>query len=315
MITEAIILGAIEAAIYRENDRWRAIRLAPSGKGTIDCTRSLALLMGSRAEQRALTEPLSNLKELETHLRDWSRRYRALNLLVAGMDSQLSDETRRTCIRAAEELLWDDDTNHFVRARLLGCPVPEEADIDGGIRLSHEIANRSNSHLFWSPSALDSGIHVGRTREGLEGSSGTGIRTPIWFYRKLQKVQTEIPVARRILDEVLFFTSGSEFNPEAARRAIIDAGVVADAALVLARKAGTKSLWQIVEDYSENPSLVAELENPQLILRQFISHIRDLIEQKFEKFLVEEKFSRDPELLTKFSDPEPVFRFAKFGIP
>nr|VFK36617.1 MAG: hypothetical protein BECKSD772F_GA0070984_100350 [Candidatus Kentron sp. SD]VFK39574.1 MAG: hypothetical protein BECKSD772E_GA0070983_100324 [Candidatus Kentron sp. SD] len=37
------------------------------------------------------------------------------------------------------------------------------------------------------------------------------------LYRALQKVESKIPVVRRILDEALFFVSGDESNPEAAR--------------------------------------------------------------------------------------------------
>nr|VFK43418.1 MAG: hypothetical protein BECKSD772F_GA0070984_11466 [Candidatus Kentron sp. SD]VFK48868.1 MAG: hypothetical protein BECKSD772E_GA0070983_11466 [Candidatus Kentron sp. SD] len=306
MITEAIILGAIEAAIYREDDRWRAIRLAPAGKETIDCTRSLALLMESHAERHALAEPLQDIHELEAHLRNWSRRYRALNLLIAGMDGQLTDGTRRTCIRAAEELLWDEDTSHFVRARLLGCPLPEEADIGGGLCLGSGMGDDSNC-LFWSSPVLDSDIHARMMGEGL---SGAGDRISAGFYRELLEIQTKIPMVRRILDEVLFFDPGIETNPEAARRAFIDAGVVADAALAFAAKSES-ALKQLVVDYSENPSLVAELGKPRPVLKRFGSHIHELIKKKSEKFLVEEKFSRVRGPLTKFSDQEAV----RFAIP
>ncbi|VFM95212.1 MAG: hypothetical protein BECKG1743D_GA0114223_100418 [Candidatus Kentron sp. G] len=273
MITQAIILGAVQAAIYREDDSWRAVRLGPSGKGIIDCTRSLALLMESRAEQRALTEPLSNLAELETHLRGWSRKHRALTLLIAGMDDQLSFDTRRTCLEAAEELLlWDTGAHGFARARLLGCPASEDADITGGYLLSEEI----------------------------------GARTAAGFYRELRAAEVQIPAVRRILDEILFFAPGSEFNPEAARRAIIDAGVVADAVLVLTHKAGPVSLWQLVENYSEDPSLGAEVRNPRFVLRPFMSRIhelmvRELMERKSSMDWIESRFSKDPILFEGFS--------------
>nr|VFK81058.1 MAG: hypothetical protein BECKSD772D_GA0070982_12103 [Candidatus Kentron sp. SD] len=303
MITEAIILGAIEAAIYREDDRWRAIRLAPAGKGTIDCTRSLALLMESHAERHALAEPLQDIHELEAHLRNWSRRYRALNLLIAGMDGQLTDGTRRTCIRAAEELLWDEDTSHFVRARLLGCPLPEEADIGGGLCLGSGMGDDSNC-LFWSSPVLDSDIHARMMGEGL---SGAGDRISAGFYRELLEIQTKIPVVRRILDEVLFFDPGIETNPEAARRAFIDAGVVADIASALA--------GEPVKVHAKDPFLDEELEDYRFVLGQFMARIHELIEKKSEKFLVEEKFSRVRGPLTKFSVPGPVLKAAKFAIP
>nr|VFJ93963.1 MAG: hypothetical protein BECKH772A_GA0070896_100649 [Candidatus Kentron sp. H]VFJ94723.1 MAG: hypothetical protein BECKH772B_GA0070898_100669 [Candidatus Kentron sp. H]VFK01337.1 MAG: hypothetical protein BECKH772C_GA0070978_100638 [Candidatus Kentron sp. H] len=294
MITEVTILGAVEAAIYREDDRWRAIRLAPSGKGTIDCTHSLALLMSSRAEQRALPEPLRDIDELETHLRGWSRRYRALDLLIAGMDSQLTDGTRRTCIRAAEELLlWNPDTSHFVRARLLGCPPSEEADISGGLRLCQEIS----AYLVGS-----------RMIERPEGDKVTAENATIeGLYGALQKVESKIPVVRRILDEVLFFDFGGESNPEAARRAIIDAGVVADVASALA--------GEPAKVHAKDPFLDEELKDYRFVLGQFMARIHDLMEKKSEKSLIEEKFSRDRGPLTKFSDPGPVLEAAKFGIP
>lgn len=296
MITEAILLGAVEAAVYRQDNRWRAIRLAPSGKGTIDCTRSLALLMDSRAEQRALAEPLRDIHELEARLRVWSRRHRTLKLLIAGMDPLLTDGTRQICIRAAEESLWDNDISHFVRARLLGCPVPEEADIGGGLRLCREIG--------------------GYAAEGPADKRLTGERitvgrvTPEGLYGALREVEGVIPVVRRILDEVLFFGPDTETNPEAARWVMIDAGVVAEAVLALARKSVT-ALDQLVEDYSKNPSLVAELGNPRPVLRQFESRIRkrfesrirELIEQRRYTRRMEEEFFRVPGLFDAFPEP------------
>ncbi|MGH9958862.1 MAG: hypothetical protein ACREBC_17340 [Pyrinomonadaceae bacterium] len=199
MITEAIVLGDVEAAVYREDDSWRAVRLTPDNTGVIDCSGHLSLLLICGVEQRPLPEPLQDISELTKHLRVWARRHRALTMLLSGMDTQLRDDTRCTCIQVAERLLDDSNTIQFVRARLLGCPCPNEADLGGGIKLASESNASKAAQLYQQMQA-------------------TGIN-----FRIIR--------ARKILDQILFSQSEAAPDPEGARRTIIDAGVIADAVL------------------------------------------------------------------------------------
>ncbi|MFI5353243.1 MAG: tetratricopeptide repeat protein, partial [Candidatus Binatales bacterium] len=72
----------------------------------------------------------------------------ALSMTIAGLDSDLSPETRRLSIEAAEELLQDGKAYAFTRARLLGCPMPEPADVKGAIRISGEAQAGKSERLY-----------------------------------------------------------------------------------------------------------------------------------------------------------------------
>jgi len=61
--------------------------------------------------------------------------YMALSFAVDGFDTDLI-ESRRMGIKRANELCQDPKIWEFVRNRLLGCPVPKEADVKGAMKLA-----------------------------------------------------------------------------------------------------------------------------------------------------------------------------------
>lgn len=61
-----------------------------------------------------------------------------LRMLLYGLDPELSAETRVDALDAAEDLLADPDARRFALNRLCGRPMPEEADLAGGMRLARD---------------------------------------------------------------------------------------------------------------------------------------------------------------------------------
>src|ERR1700730_13068149 len=118
MILEAIVLGAIESAIYREGDKLRAIRIGPDGENAIDCSQHISLLLDCASEQRRLKLQEPTLDKLTELLRVWSANHRALSMAIAGVDTDLSAETRRSCILESETLMATPGVARFARARL-----------------------------------------------------------------------------------------------------------------------------------------------------------------------------------------------------
>ena len=136
LISQALVIGSVEAAVYWADEGLRALRQDASG-GFVDCSRQASLLLDCPAEKRLLVDV--SRERLEALISFWSRRQRLLNWLITGMDGTLKDETRRLSLELAENA-WTEEIAAFARARLLGCPLPSDADPAGAIRLAS---------LFW----------------------------------------------------------------------------------------------------------------------------------------------------------------------
>jgi hypothetical protein len=132
LISQALVIGSVNAAVYWTDEGLRALRMEPMG-GYVDCSRQASLLLDCPAEKRWVVN--INRAQLEASVALWSQRQRLLNWLIAGLDGDLSDETRRLGLELAEES-WNAEISAFVRARLLGCPLPDEADIQGVFKLA-----------------------------------------------------------------------------------------------------------------------------------------------------------------------------------
>ncbi len=134
MITEALVIGALDAAVYRDQNGLQAFRLE-EGK-VIDCRRDLSLLLSSGAEKRYLQPVPSSKEQLIEQVQLWGQRHYLLKLVIRGMDSVCRDKTRHSCLQIAERLLQQNDLAEFVSARVLGCPLPESADLAHALVLS-----------------------------------------------------------------------------------------------------------------------------------------------------------------------------------
>ncbi|MFT5161452.1 MAG: tetratricopeptide (TPR) repeat protein, partial [Alteromonadaceae bacterium] len=195
-ITEAFVIGDLDTAIYRDKKTGlKAMRL--DGNKTVDCSHNIDLLLQSHAEKRYLVNLPKSEKDLEKTLRYWSQRHFLLKAMVSGMDAVCSDETRLYCLAEAALLLKDKALAHFAYSRLLGCPLPETADLTHAITLAEK-------HLD---------VHS--------------------IYSQLEQVKTQIPKVLSTLNELLNHEAKCKEEPDEILRTFVDAGVVADAAIAL----------------------------------------------------------------------------------
>ena len=130
LISQALVIGSVEAAVYWTDEGLCALRQESSG-GYVDCSRQASLLLDCPAEKRLVVDV--SREQLEASITLWSRCQRLLIWLITGMDGTLSDDTRRLSLKLAENA-WTEEIASFARARLLGCPLPSDADTAGAIR-------------------------------------------------------------------------------------------------------------------------------------------------------------------------------------
>jgi tetratricopeptide (TPR) repeat protein len=242
MITEAIVIGAVEAAVFWEDDNLLAVRLDPAADGLIDCSRDVEWLLSIGAEKRRLLQPPRNLGELGVELRGWSQRHRALTLIISGMDTGLTGKTRTSCILGAEESLHHAPSAAFARARLFGCPLPEEADLDGALRLAVE-ANATRARAL---------------------------------YGDLSEAKPYLGTTRQLLESELRYEFRDHFDPERALRALIDSGIMADAIVATARR-DAAALNGLIFRHAEYPELTEVLPRAVHFLTRFVTAIKHMV--------------------------------------
>jgi len=96
----------------------------------------MVLMRQTDPAMRPLPAEDCDIPRLRARLTAIDRRRRALSWLISGMDPMLTDPTRREAIRLAEQALSDRDVHRHVQARLLGRPLPAEADLLGAMHLT-----------------------------------------------------------------------------------------------------------------------------------------------------------------------------------
>jgi hypothetical protein len=160
------------------------------------------LLLDCPAENRRLDS--INLEQLQDSLILWSRRHRLLNWLIGGMDSRLSKETRLLGLKLAErEMAGDPDALDFARNRLLSCPLPDCADLEYTIDLTHTLVH----------------YYLGN-----------------WYLERCYGIYCDIYHARgfiepisRILRKLVYFEYSSNTPPDEVYRVFVDQGVISKA--------------------------------------------------------------------------------------
>ena len=70
----------------------------------------------------------------------------ALSFLLDGLDQSL-EEVRQVVIKRANELCQDETVRGFVREKLLSRPLPNEADIEGAIKIASELGKEGQQAL------------------------------------------------------------------------------------------------------------------------------------------------------------------------
>ena len=195
LISQALVIGSVEAAVYWTDEGLCALRQESSG-GFVDCSRQASLLLDCPAEKRLLVD--ISREQLEQSITLWSLRQRLLNWLITGMDGTLTDETRRLSLELAQTA-WTEEIATFARARLLGCPLPSDADTAGAIRLANGL-----------PHCLS------------------------MFQDLMAAVEYIEPVSLK-LKELVYFDYAGDAPPDETYRTLLDRGLVADAVMHLAR--------------------------------------------------------------------------------
>ena len=215
LISQALVIGSVEAAVYWTDEGLCALRQESSG-GYVDCSRQASLLLDCPAEKRLVVDV--SREQLEASITLWSRCQRLLIWLITGMDGTLSDETRRLSLGLAETA-WTEEIATFARARLLGCPLPSDADPAGAIRLAN----------------------------GLPHCLGM-------FQDLMAAVEYIEPVSRK-LKELVYFDYAGDVPPDETYRALLDQGIVAAAVTLLAQGDGP-GLDKLVKQFSGNHELL-----------------------------------------------------------
>ncbi|MCX7097063.1 MAG: tetratricopeptide repeat protein [Methylococcales bacterium] len=198
MIEEALIVAELDTALYRQHNRWHAVR-KENGK-LIDCARELSALLAHPAEKRQLSPTPANLKALMDCLTAWGMRHELLQLLLMGMDAVCSDDTRLAALELAEKLLEQAEVANFARARLFGCPLPAVADLDTAVKLAHSLPKTQS------------------------------------LYQDLQQAQGIIPVVRRTLENLLRFDFELSCAADDLLPAMVNVGLVAAAVNALSHQ-------------------------------------------------------------------------------
>ena len=248
LISQALVIGSVEAAVYWTDEGLRALRREPSG-GFVDCSRQASLLLDCPAEKRLVVDV--SREQLEDSITLWSRCQRLLNWLITGMDGTISDESRRLSLELAEtawieemldsvraRLLGPSDIVAFARARLLGCPLPSDADTAGAIRLAN----------------------------GLPHCLGM-------FHDLMAAAEYIEPVSRK-LKELVYFDYAGDVPPDETYRALLDQGIVA-AAVTLLAQGYDPGLDKLVMQFSNNHELLAVCPRLPELLSAFVGWMRN----------------------------------------
>ncbi len=234
LICDALVIGTVGAAVYRTPEGLCALRLNEEG-GYVDCSRQAGLLLDCPAEKRLLIG--ASLQEIKQSLDLWSRRQRLLQQLIGGMDRTLREYTRQLGLELAEQGLDEADATYYARARLLSCPPPAGADLDGALRLSANLPACQR------------------------------------LYNELAIVRDYIAPIGQALQELLYFDFSSETAADELYRALVDRGVVAEAVL-LSVNSGAQNLGGLVFKFQRDTELQRACPRLAHLLAKFVSRVK-----------------------------------------
>lgn len=136
MIEQVLISGQIGKAVYVEDGAIFVLSVEDPDQPKACRQGDVTLLLDCEAEFTQITDDNIGIEKIKELLEEDTDRQRALTFLISGFDADLSDETRRLSIEAAEELLQNVSVLAFAQARLLARPLPGAADTGGAISLT-----------------------------------------------------------------------------------------------------------------------------------------------------------------------------------
>ena len=236
LISNALIIGAVSAAVYHTQDGLRALRIDEEGEFA-DYSRQAGLLLDCPAEKRLLAS--ASLQEIKQCLGVWSRRQQLLQQLIGGMDRALREETRQLGLELAEQGLADADAAHFARARLLACSPSVDADVDNAIRLSASFR------------------HCRR------------------LYEELAAAKDHIAPIAQALQELVYFDFPLAVAPDELYRTLVDRGVVAEAVALFVNP-GTRTLSDLVFEFRSDAELEHSCPRWAHLLTKFVNRLQAL---------------------------------------
>lgn len=146
MIEDVLISGQLGKAIYTDGGRYFVL-----GDNSTEPTECRPMDFSTFFNFGAEIRPFSphekpGLTGLRQEIAEQRKERRALTLAINGMDSDLDKETRLNSIEWAEKFMKEERPRRFVRARMLGLPLPHEADVG----TARDLANRAGATLLGS---------------------------------------------------------------------------------------------------------------------------------------------------------------------
>ncbi|HZG54171.1 MAG TPA: tetratricopeptide repeat protein [Pyrinomonadaceae bacterium] len=240
MIQQAFISGQIGKVIYAEDDRYFLLRIDQLEK-PVECRpMDMSMFFNYGAEFITLSGEQLDLSQLRNQLIAQRQAYRALTMVISGLDGELDEESRQAAIEDAEGLFRDAATRRFVRARMLARPLPTEADIE----VSRDIAIRSEA-------------------------TSVGI-----LYQSILDCEQAITLVHKTWMEAGSDYFASQEEHDEGERILLELGVFADMAQALARRDAT-ALSSIIITYGQRPELNNKIKQGTLILNDLRSRLSD----------------------------------------
>ena len=129
MKEQVYISGQLGRAIFGDGEKHYVAAAENPGR-PVECRpQDLSAFFRYGAEFTMLSDVNTDRVADEVAFR--TKAYRALSLVISGLDDELDNDTRSLAIEASAELLHHKPVYNFVRARLLARLTPDGADLEG----------------------------------------------------------------------------------------------------------------------------------------------------------------------------------------
>lgn len=246
MIDEALLIAELDTALYRQQNRWHIVRME-NGQ-LLECARDLTAILDHPAEKRYLSPPPTSVDELKACLQLWSRRHELLQCLLMGMDSICSTATRQEALALAEQLFNQPELADFASVRLLGCSLPDAADITTAIELSAPYI-KINS-----------------------------------IYNELQQSQAYIPTVRRLLESLMRYDFEISCDADDLLPAMVDEGLIASAVRAVTKQ-NRAQVEALLFNFLDNKALKAIEPRIRGLLTAFTKLLLKQFDYKTKEFV------------------------------
>jgi hypothetical protein len=153
MIEKAFVSGQIAQSIFIEQNKLFIIKAKDTGK-VWECTPYEESLFFNIETEIKILEDIT-IEELRETLVKEKLRFDALYGAIGGFDPKLSPKTRILSMQRAENLVKNPEIFDFVKSRLFGNLVPEEAALKEALKLSKENGCEDMSFIYHT--LLDNG--------------------------------------------------------------------------------------------------------------------------------------------------------------